>query len=1155
MCRVCLFVFVVHLWSWVFRTAGAFSPPLFRSNGRHAHTRDRGVSQSFVIAGSTLLTDQREQNESRDGTIVFQKVVRAPREIPEALFLGTLVEYLQDRFQLPETLPMVYEKESTEDTATNNVEQDPNLRTAEPDRSVVRWNSPLSPCAQETVLDVQIVALYPQSSDSTRHDEENNLLCKMAMVAVGKRSPTSTATTGMPPLLKNLFRESENLILRALDRGLDDFAAGRIRFDPAVTATATTSSLSTPIHTELSSSSRLDQAKQSMWTEFEEEYAQGANMSPPTIVVPDMAESTDRTRPQPSPSSKNASERRDAALRVLQAKAIVETEYATRQNENNAGLDFAVRAAQQQQLRQKRNKRGNETTQTLEDYAVAQARKRASKQQLHQPQQQQPQQESIERDTNVRTYTEQAKIVEAKESRGDIMDGIDIATIRPPCLDLVSSGRSRSFSQTISHPSEYMKNRAKREETGRPTSLKKTNSSTKGNGGRESTPSDKISSSIPTRNTSGMQQRKININIKEDRKEPQPFAKDDSDDITAPEQRQMIQATEAALDEMAMLGNEMSPEELLQSVMKFGSEQDNDSTPGQGFVSGAFEKAKDLLRQQREQREERLKEQVAVKAAAAVQENSYNDDRSTRKREKDILNPEEELRQMFEAGERIAERSIEMVAKSTHGHISQLQDDVDALIASNKDISGHARILDDDLAELEVRVNRSPYEVTDDPAKNTLFDIFSGPEIFNPNVDPETSVNWPGATLGTRHVRLPKELDEAVRQSRFAAEAIMSLQEEKYIDDGGTEQSRYTFKGRFLESEQIERLKTAWTEAVEIGLIQDPLELAQEASRLQMLLVELWDQPEDRFREIFSEYKDLFLSENFVFLIKQRLSSMADRDIEALRNDDDSVQVAHKRERDLIGKMVAYAQLLLKEVRALGAELEAQQLEVIRSICKVAMDPIHQTEEDTTMALTDTVRDMRPLFDDAFIAYLKYAVGEEEGRLARAGVLDDPEQNQWLFVLKIVQQGVYAEIATGIGRYIDHISYVLRMETAIERRMLLSNLIDVMPSLDVRPFVQVVENIAGALGESSTGDFEHYVELGEMTKKILQLQRDVKELLPPDRIAQMSRDADEWAAKRRQILLQQRNETKMRLKAAQDTAYLDAEVDSLGRRGETERFD
>ena len=76
-----------------------------------------------------------------------------------------------------------------------------------------------------------------------------------------------------------------------------------------------------------------------------------------------------------------------------------------------------------------------------------------------------------------------------------------------------------------------------------------------------------------------------------------------------------------------------------------------------------------------------------------------------------------------------------------------------------------------------------------------------------------------------------------------------------------------------------------------------------------------------------------------------------------------------------------------------------------------------------------------------------------------------------------------------------------------------------------------------------------------MTNKLLQLHRDVKELLPPDRIDRMSRDADEWAAKQKERMLEQRNLTKQRLKAARDTESYDAEIEELGKRGEMERFD
>jgi hypothetical protein len=246
---------------------------------------------------------------------------------------------------------------------------------------------------------------------------------------------------------------------------------------------------------------------------------------------------------------------------------------------------------------------------------------------------------------------------------------------------------------------------------------------------------------------------------------------------------------------------------------------------------------------------------------------------------------------------------------------------------------------------------------------------------------------------------------------------------------------------------------------------------------------------------------------------------------------------------------------LVKDAQALGAELEVSMLEIIRSICEVAMDPSHKTEEDTAVALKDAVRDMRPLLDDAFVAYLKYAIAEEQGRLAREGVLDDPEHNRWLFVLQIVQEGVYAELSLGVKRYVDHIWYVLRMKTKGERKELLKKLIDVMPTMDVRPFVKVVSNIVSSLGTTVKGDFADGVILGEMSNQLLQLSRDVSELLPPERIKELSKDADAWAAVQRQRLLERRNMTRQRLEAARKTGNVDPDQYIKKPSAEAERFD
>jgi hypothetical protein len=612
----------------------------------------------------------------------------------------------------------------------------------------------------------------------------------------------------------------------------------------------------------------------------------------------------------------------------------------------------------------------------------------------------------------------------------------------------------------------------------------------------------------------------------------------------------VMKSAKEVMEEMANDSEDMTVEQLLQDVLKFDKQETKENEPGSAFVSGAFEKAKELLKDRHRQRQERTQTFTGTKPDI-VDPNQFPVQAT------EESSAEDELKRMFEAGERLADgritRSMKDNVELGFGE-GRTEDDVEALIAGEKSVSNYARVLDDELVELELSINPTPGEELDGPRQNPMFDIMSGPEVYNPNVEMD-AVNYPGALPGTKKLRLPKKLEEAKIQAQFATSVLEKMETVKTKDEYGVTKVQYFAGGKEITKLQLNNLKAVVAEATEIGIITNPLTLMAERSRLQLLLDELWNQPTERFQEIASNYKDLLLSDNFVMLVKERMANMADRDLEALRRDDESLKEPHAREREILGGVVVYAQLLLKEARALGAELETQQLEVVRSICKVAMNPSHTTEEETAMALTDAVRDMRPLLDDMFVAYLKYAVAEEEARLARAGLLDDPEHNQWLFVLQIVQQGVHAEIAKGINRYIDHIGYVLRMKTPRQRRMLLEQLIDKMPTMDIRPFVQVVDNIVGSLGDGTKGEFDGVDTLGELTNELLQLHRDVKELLPPERIALKARDADEWAEKQRKRLMESRNITKQRLQAAKDTAHLEDGIETLGRRGEIERIE
>ena len=76
-----------------------------------------------------------------------------------------------------------------------------------------------------------------------------------------------------------------------------------------------------------------------------------------------------------------------------------------------------------------------------------------------------------------------------------------------------------------------------------------------------------------------------------------------------------------------------------------------------------------------------------------------------------------------------------------------------------------------------------------------------------------------------------------------------------------------------------------------------------------------------------------------------------------------------------------------------------------------------------------------------------------------------------------------------------------------------------------------------------------------MTNQLLQLQKDVNDILPPDRINELSEDADAWAATQRQRLLERRNMTRQRLEAARQTGDIDPDEVIKKPGAEAERFD
>ena len=1060
------------------------------------------------------------------------------------MFLPSLIDYVQTQFEVPKDLPMVYTC-----TIPENENEEGN------GYSILELDSPLSRNSDATRMEVEVVGIY------TDKDTENGMnLPSMAMVVVKKMNLGDTGDV----MMKRMFDDSESKIVKALERGLDDFIDGRLKVGGA-------------------GSRNVVEVDTGEWSAFDtlDDY-EGFDQQD-GIMEDLMVAATGRSVSNVEDIAKLAKVAKVSKVSKVSKDNIiidavvsdVKPEKKSKSGDKKAGEkkskkaqtdeqpvqvveDFAVTAAKAAAAKRKKTeeKSNSSATGTGGDFAVESAKAAAKARAGNKK-------ESAKKKTSKSAGA--GTEIQQEVSMGQAMPMELPTTGESPMLKNLSKSGARSFQVKISSPNTFKK----RNKVFDNAVAENVNSAKVAKKQRAINVVTDTSVDASSMSEEERQQSMENLTFQQiptsQSNESNPKGR-----VTKTDEEIEQDIIKAALDFMPGSDDsegDISAEEMLKNILKFGEEKEKEETEGSGFVKGAFSKAMELT-------ERNKKVGVQFKEVSKIPdllENiKYEEEGSN-----EPLSAEEELKRIFAAGESIAEgRMTKSIAAKNTGSDSIVTDQyVDELIEADKTVPGNARTLDDELAELEIRISKSPGEDTEAYGPNALFDVFSGPEVYNPNVDPLTSVNWPGAQSGTRtDLRLPPELSEAVKSSKFAARLLSRMVEEEEDE----ETKVFYIDGKKVSDEQVQRLQRAVDEGVAVGLIQDPIQYMKERSRLQMLVSELVRQPEERFGEIATFYKDLLLSDNFVTLLKESLRSMASSHLEMQRSGEDSTKLEdeHAMEREILGKLVKYSQLLLKEAQALGAELENAQLEVIRSICNVAMDPNHKTEEETAEALTGAVRDMKPLLDENFVAYLKYAIAEEESRLARAGLLDDPEHNRWLFVLQIVQEGVYAELAVGVQRYIDHISYVLRMDTKKERRQLLSKLIDVMPSLvrfiiilsyilcfevsnsalptqDIRPFIKVVDNIAASLGQGTKGEFDTAV-LGGMTNKILQLRRDVHELLPPERIKAMSKEADEWAARQRERLMEQRGISQQRLKSARETESYDEEI---GRRGEVERFD
>lgn len=154
---------------WAFSQFKNFRRPSPTTRTRTWGSMERfdGVPRSHVC----LHASSKPMQGSTTTEVLYQKVVRPSQTLPELVFLGYLVEYLESHYKLPNYLPMVYES----------------LPSDEENRCIVAWDSPLSPSSDATRMEVEVVGIY---TDGKNKDEQSksktSSVPNMAMVVVRK---------------------------------------------------------------------------------------------------------------------------------------------------------------------------------------------------------------------------------------------------------------------------------------------------------------------------------------------------------------------------------------------------------------------------------------------------------------------------------------------------------------------------------------------------------------------------------------------------------------------------------------------------------------------------------------------------------------------------------------------------------------------------------------------------------------------------------------------------------------------------------------------------------------------------------------------------------------------------------------------------------
>jgi hypothetical protein len=150
--------------------------------------------------------------------------------------------------------------------------------------------------------------------------------------------------------------------------------------------------------------------------------------------------------------------------------------------------------------------------------------------------------------------------------------------------------------------------------------------------------------------------------------------------------------------------------------------------------------------------------------------------------------------------------------------------------------------------------------------------------------------------------------------------------------------------------------------------------LDTDKTKLFVLIKELNRTDEFMHDSIIDSYRDLLLADNFLYLLRQANKT-----------------TASYSERLLYGKVANKAMAVVAELGALVKTESVRHLQTIHDICEVAA--LYQQDE---LKFLERMDYLRPRFDTALLAYLRYAVQEEKDLIRLRGSDPDRLPSVWL---------------------------------------------------------------------------------------------------------------------------------------------------------------